>query len=244
MLMLSTMKGPEIWGWYGAAHKLIDFTNVIPTVLMIATFPTFARISLSFDRQLSVLYTRGFKILFLLAIPMIPGIIFLAGPIISVYYGKEFIPAAAALELLGITAAFLFINIFTAGLYGATNNQKKLVLIQVMGLCLNAFLNYMFIPKMEHVGAALATVITEGIVLLITLMYAFSRITKLDDKKFILHALFASALMSGVLVLVHSMPLLLMVVIGITVYFAILFFLKTITLQDFINIKKDKLNNR
>jgi O-antigen/teichoic acid export membrane protein len=60
-LMLSFMKGQDVLGWYSAAHKLVDFTNVIPTVLMIATFPALSRSSIGIGEQLDRMFTRGFN---------------------------------------------------------------------------------------------------------------------------------------------------------------------------------------
>jgi O-antigen/teichoic acid export membrane protein len=242
LMMLSVFKpdNPEIWGWYGAAHRLIDFTNFIPNVLMIAAFPALARYSGSVDENFHRLLTKGFKYLVLLAIPMIPGVIFLSEPIIRLYYGNEFLPAVPALQLLACTAGILFVNIFATTVYGASNNQKKLVFIQVMGLCLNAALNFFLIPRSAHVGAALAAVITESFVMLITLAYAFAKITRLTEKAFIPQALVATLVMTGALFFFRQTNIWLAVSASIAIYFAILFALKTVTLDEFLALKKQR----
>ena len=237
MVMLSLMKGPSVWGWYSAAHKLIDFTNVIPTVFMVATFPTLSRLSVMGDLELSRLFTRGFKYLLLLAIPLVPGIILLSRPIITLVYGHEYLNAIPALRILSVTAALLFISIFSAGLYGATNNQLKLVLIQLFGLVLNAGLNYLLIPKLAHVGAAIATVVTESLVLTVTLIYIFRKITSLSEKRFIADAFAATAVMTTILYFFRNGPVFLAVSIAIVIYFSILLGLKTIRIQDLLSFK-------
>jgi O-antigen/teichoic acid export membrane protein len=238
MLMLSVMKSPEVWGWYAAAHKLIDFTNVVPTVLMIATFPAFARVSGQFQDVLPRMFTRGFKYLFILAIPIVPGIYLLSEQIILLVNGAEFVNAVPALKVLSFTAAILFINIFAAGLFGATNNQGKLVIFQIIGLALNAGINLVLIPRYSHVGAALSTVATEFVVLVITLVYTFKKLVKLTEKKFIVQVLLAAFLMTLFLFVLKDLPLMIVVAAAIAIYFSILFFLKTITLSEILNFRR------
>ncbi len=240
MLMLSLMKSPDVWGWYAAAHKLIDFTNIVPNILMIATFPTLARFSVSVNDELSPLFTRGFKYLLILAVPLIPGIILLSRPIILLINGEEFLNAVPALQVLSFTAAILFINIFAAGLYGATNNQGKLVIIQILGLAMNASMNYMLIPQYAHVGAAVATVITEAVVMVITLVYALKKIVRLQEKSFIAKAVAAALAMTTMLYLLRNLNLLVLVFAGIVVYFIVLFAFKTISMQEILSFRRTR----
>ena len=238
MVMLSLLKGPDYWGYYAAAHKLIDFTNVVPTVLMIATFPALSRASVVFSGELNWVFTRGFKWLLLLAIPMVPGVLLLANPIIVGFYGAAYAPSVPALQVLGCTAAVLFLNIFTAGVFGATNNQGKLVVIQICGLGLSATLNYLLIPGYAHVGSSIASLVTESVVLMATLVLAFKRIVHLSERRFILDAAIAALMMSGVIYGVRTLPVGLVAGIGAVVYFAILFAFKTITWQEIWQFKK------
>ncbi len=241
MVMLSVMKGPQVWGWYSAAHKLVDFTNVVPTILMIATFPAFSRYSSSASTELNALFTRGFKYLLLLGIPLIPGVMLLAKPMILTIYGSQYINAVPSLRLFGWTAAILFVNIFAAGLYGATNHQGKLAIIQVIGLILNVSFNLFLIPKLAHVGAALSTVLTEAIVLLITLTFAFRKIVRLTEKRFMADILLATVLMSGLILPLRQADVFVVVLVAMTVYFGVLFLRKTIRIEELLQFKKKKV---
>ena len=240
MLMLSFMKSAEVWGWYAAAHKLIDFTNVIPNVLMIAMYPTLARFSVNDKSQVSALFTRGFKLLLILAIPMIPAIFISSNLLIRVVNGPEFMNAVPALQTLSFTAGILFLNIYAAGLYGATNNQGKLVVIQIVGLALNAILNYLFIPNYAHVGAAFSTVITESLVLCITLVFAFTKITRLSEKKFLFQVLIAATVMMLGYFLLCNIHMYLALVIGLAVYFGLLFLMKTLTMHELLFFRQSQ----
>ncbi len=237
MVMLSMLKGAEYWGWYSAAHRLVDFTNVVPTVLMIATFPALSRTAGVFSQELNRVFTRGFKMLLLLAVPMVPGVLLLSQPIIVVFYGQEFAPAVPALQILGCTAAVLFLNIYTAGVFGATNNQGKLVLIQIGGLALSATLNYLLIPHWGHVGSSMASFATESVVLTATLILAFKRIVRLTEIRFLRDAVLAATLMTVLIYLLRAWSVWLVVGCAVVVYFSVLFALRTISWQELAQLK-------
>ncbi|HNY90125.1 MAG TPA: flippase [bacterium] len=240
MVMLSLMKGPDYWGYYAAAHKLIDLSNVVPTVLMIATFPAMARAATPFADHLNQVFTRGFKWLLLLAIPIVPGVLLLARPVVLGFYGAAYAPSIPALQILGCTAAVLFLNIFTAGAFGATNHQGRLVIIQIGGLVVSASLNWLLIPRYAHVGSSIASLVTESAVLTATLILAFRRIVRLTGLVFIRDGVIAAAVMSLGLLLLRSLPPLPLAGIGAALYFAILFALKTITWQEIWQFKRAK----
>ncbi len=243
MLMLSMFKGAEYWGWYSAAHRLIDFTNMVPTVLMIATFPALSRSAGVFADELNRIFTRGFKWLLFLAVPMIPGVLLLSRPIIVLFYGQAFAPAVPALQILGCTAAVLFLNIYTAGVFGATNNQGKLVFIQIGGLVLSATLNYLLIPRWAHVGSSMASLITESVVLTVTLFVAFHRVVRLTEIRFLRDAVIAAALMSLVVYLLRDGQVWAVAGVAVAVYFGMLFILGAISCQEIAQMK-NRLRNR
>lgn len=238
MLMLSVLKSPDVWGWYAAAHKLIDFTNVVPNVVMIATFPTLARYSLNREKRMDELFARGLKYLLILAVPLVPSIFMLSRPIILLINGPEFVYAIPALRVFSFTAAILFLNIFAAGLFGATNNQGKLVLIQIIGLSMNAGLNYLLIPDYAHVGAAYATVMTETVVLAITMAYVLKNIITLPNFRFFYQIALAGAAMVVVLITTRNASVYFALISAFAVYCATLLALKTITFREIVGLKR------
>ena len=240
MVMLSVMKAPEVWGWYSAAHRLLNFTNEIPLILMVATFPRFSRDSVASKDELSRVFTIGFKYMLILAIPLVPGVIILAEKIILFFSGDEFVNAIPALQILGVDAGLLFLNIFLAGLFGATNNQNKLVVIQILGLFTNVLLNLLLIPRHAHVGASVATVVTESVVFGCTFIYAITRIVKLNKTTFLPKSIISALLMVGVLLLLREVHVLICVVCAVAVYFGALLALRGVSIREIIDLKSFK----
>lgn len=236
MIMLSVMKEPEVWSWYAAAHRLLNFTNQVPLVFMVAVFPRLSVESMASKDELSRIFTKGFKYLLILALPLVPGVIILAERIMLFFSGEEFVNAVPALQILAVDAGLLFLNIFLAGLFGATNNQNKLVVIQIGGLITNVVLNLLLIPGYAHVGAAYATVVTEGIVFLACFGYARSKLIRLQELSFLPKSLFAAAAMVGLLLLLGEVHVVLAVICALVLYFGLLLLLRGIKVEEIVDI--------
>ena len=230
------MKEPEVWSWYSAAHRLLNFTNQVPLVFMVAMFPRLSRESIASKDELSRIFTKGFKYLLILAIPLVPGIIIIADKIILFFSGDEFINAIPALKILAVDAGLLFLNIFLAGLFGATNNQNKLVYIQILGLAINVILNLILIPPYAHIGASYATVFTEIVVLIICLTYAVTHIIKLRNLSFLPFSIFATVVMISVLFLLKEVNVFLTIICSLSVYFGILFISGGIRFSEIVDL--------
>lgn len=178
VVMLSMMQSVAVVGWYSAAYKLLAFTNVVPNIAATVLFPRLSVYSKAGREQLSELFGQAILYLSALAVPMIPGGILLAPGIIHTVFGAEYVQAVPALQILVVAAGILFLNIFLASLYGAANFQTKLVGIQTLGLILNVGLNWILIPRFAHLGAAAATVATEGTIFVVTITLAVRRIAR------------------------------------------------------------------
>ena len=133
-------------------------------------------------------------------------------------------------------AGLLFLNIFIAGLYGATNNQNKLVVFQIIGLCTNVLLNLLLIPKLAHVGASYATVVTESVVFLICTVYAVRRIIRFTEFSFIPRSLVSVAAMVAVLFLLQRTSIFVLIFVGAAVYIGLLFLLGAIKIEEIIDL--------
>ncbi|MDZ7270246.1 MAG: flippase [candidate division KSB1 bacterium] len=232
MLMLSVMKPPEVWGWYAAAHRLLNFTNQVPLVFMIAMFPRMSHESLVSREELSRIFAKGFKYMLVLALPMIAGVIALADKIILFFSGPGFANAVPALKVLAVDAGLLFPNILLAGLLGASNHQNFLVAVQACGLFANAALNYALIPRYAHVGAAYATVATELLVLVVCLTFACRRIVTLRGFGYLPKAIVGTAVMVAVVLALRGFHLLVAAAGAALVYLALLFVTRAVAVEE------------
>jgi len=238
IVLLSIMKSAEVVGWFSAAFKLLRVTNVIPTVLTISLFPALSREVIQSKERFTELFTKGFKYLLFLALPLIIGTTILAKNIALMVFGDEFFNSIIVLRILVWAAGLLFFNIFFAGLYNASNNQKKLVLIQSMGLIINIGLNLLLIPRYAYVGAAIATVITEAVIFISCFFMAYQRIARLQEIFFIVKTLGATCVMLIFLLAFKNSNLFAVIVGSVGLYFLILYLFKGFTLQEVLLLRK------
>jgi O-antigen/teichoic acid export membrane protein len=223
ILMLTAMTSASDVGLYAAAYKLLSLTNLVPMILVTALFPALSREAVLGSAEAARIFTKGLKYLTFLALPLIAGAMVLAEELVVFMFGAEFQKAAPALQILSWVSGILFVNIFLATLLTAANHQKKLVYVQICGLITNISLNLILIPKYSFVGAALATLATEGLVLTLCLLFAMIRITRLLELSFIPKALLATAGMIAFCQFAREYNFLLVLAGATVVYFVLLY---------------------
>lgn len=244
MVMLSLMKPPEVWGWYAAAHRLLNFTNQVPLVFMIALFPRLSHESVASKEELSRIFAKGLKYLVILALPMVAGVIILAEKIILFFSGPGFGNAVPALKVLAVDAGLVFPNILLAGLFGASNHQNRLVAVQATGLAANTLLNYLLIPRYAHVGAAYATVGTEVIVLGVCLSFACRKIVVVRGFGYLPKAVGATAVMGACVWALRGQHVLVAAAAGALVYGVLLLVTRALAVQEVVDLRLFRRNGR
>ena len=175
IIMLSKMGGMDDIGYYSAAYRILLVTRIFPTILATAFLPQFSSRHAD-TKKLSMLFSEGTGYLFLIIIPLIPGAFYLADPIITFICGNDFAPGGSALRILSLATGAQMLNIFFVPLYIALNEQRKIVHFQIVGLILNIVLNLILIPRLSFLGAAVATVATEAIILLLIFLWIRKRL--------------------------------------------------------------------
>ena len=181
ILMLSKMVSDKDIGYYGAAYRVLAVTRIFPTILVTAFLPQLSAHHKD-KKQLSAFFTEGVGYLFLIIFPLVPAVVVLAEPIMYFICGADFMTGgdaalgANALRILAFAVAAQILNIFFVPLYVATNNQKKIVHFQIVGLVVNIGLNLVLIPVLSIVGAAIATVATEMCIFLLIFYWMRKRL--------------------------------------------------------------------
>jgi O-antigen/teichoic acid export membrane protein len=86
-----------------------------------------------------------------------------AEPIVRLLYGDRFAPAAGATRLLVVGAALMSLIVLGIFLLTSAGKQRLYPGIALLGLVLNVGLNLVLIPKMSYDGAAVSTVVTWAV---------------------------------------------------------------------------------
>ena len=243
-------------GYYEQAQKIVKAGLMVVNALQIVMNSRIANAYANRDKkEVHDCLEKSFKFVWLLALPMMFGLIGIATKFVPWYYGKGFdgvtgilmmtSPILIAIGLNGITGIQYLVQV------GKQNVFTKSVIV---GCLVNVLCNLLFIPSYGGIGAAIASVLAEFCIFLYQMKYFkkefnFFQIIRISIKNVI----------SGIVMLISVMILtnyltvsiwntLIEVVLGGIVYVGLLLLLKdefliSLVKQIYLSIKRvgDKL---
>lgn len=239
-IMLSVMIGMEVVGWYSAAYRLILVTLFIPNAVNMAIFPVMSRFYKSSKDSLNLINERYFKYMIMLGIPLGAGTTILADKIILLVFGLRFEPSIIALQILIWTIVLTFAGASSVQLLVSINKQLIITKISIICLLFNFVLNLILIPKFSYVGASVATVLTE----IVMVVYIFLVTYKIGHgipikmvSNDLFKVLFATSIMGISIIFLKDLNLFLLIILGTSIYFLTLYLIKGIGEEDRLIVK-------
>jgi len=167
-VILERIRGSVEVGWYRAPVLVLEGLTLVPRILGYALIPTMAALHARSPGAVTALYRRGSKYLALAGLPIGAFGLLASGPFMGMLFGEAYGPSAAASRILLPAAAFMFLSNFGETALACVNRWRAIVLISTAALALNVALNLAWIPAFGYVGAAWATLVTEGLYFLST----------------------------------------------------------------------------
>ncbi|MCK5044564.1 flippase [Candidatus Parcubacteria bacterium] len=154
-------------GWYNAAYRII-FVALIPMGLISGSFyPVLSKFFKESKEKLQKIWDFQLQLMILFSLPLVVGGIVLAPRIIHSFYPSDFSPSILTFQILIVMAGLIFLYRPFFDVMIASNQQKKTFWITLLGSLANISLNLFLIPEYGLYGAALATVATCMLTLLI-----------------------------------------------------------------------------
>jgi O-antigen/teichoic acid export membrane protein len=176
-LILSLLKDSREVGLYGVSYKVLETTLFAGAFLTSAIVPILSKdIKENLDRA-SRLVKNALEALIALAMPIVCYILVAPKEIIRFLSTEEFTVASRALQVLGVAIAFIYINILLGQILVAADRRKALVVSSISVFSFNVILNLVLIPDLSYLGAAITTLASEIIILIINL-YLGNRVIK------------------------------------------------------------------
>jgi len=164
-LLLQWIKGAYLVGLYGAAIRFKEAFAIALAAIMRATFPEMARAYREGYKHLRSLCIRMMVVLSCGFVPVGGALALFAPRIIGKIFGAGYLEATPALRLLMLSTALIYLNNPLFFMIIAGGRQKELVRFFAGGVVLNVVLNLILIPGFGIVGAACASLATEGFIL-------------------------------------------------------------------------------
>ncbi len=220
-------------GWYNAAAKVAAVTSVPMILISQSFYPVLSKFFKESKEKLQRIWNYQMELMIILAVPIVVGGITLASKIIDFIYDPSYNRSILAFQILVVMAGLVFLCHPFNQLLIAVNQQKKFFWISLIGAIVNITLNLILIPRYSLYGAAITTVITYFILLILFIIFT-KRFTPINPLKVKFLGIGFLSLFSGlVMYFVISLPkiynlnVLISVLVGALIYFATLLILRT-----------------
>ena len=186
--LLTLFKGDKITGIYSISTKIYTIIKQFMNAVIGVVLP---RLSLyigenKFD-EYNKLLNKLFHAIIVLILPAMVGVFLLSKEIIYIIAGEEFVSGYVSLQILAIALGLAVMSFFFVSSIMIVNKLEKYCLISTLIAAItNIALNFIFIPKWSLNGAAMTTVMSEFIVLILSIWFSREKY-KLDIsiKKFL-----------------------------------------------------------
>ncbi|KHD35738.1 hypothetical protein NL50_12280 [Clostridium acetobutylicum] len=244
-LMLGFMRSDYEIGIYNSVYKIVNVFIMIATLLFTPIYPLLIKYyNLKAIDKLNSLINNLRKIIYIFSIPLVFAAFILKREIINTIYGTKYYGAYGVFTILIIYVAVLYIREIYGYALSAWNLQKKYMNIVLISSAYNVISNVIFIRRFGIQGAAVNTLVSEIINLILMFRAGNSKVKIGYRSFFVIKILLCSILMSIVITLfkILTSNAIILSLIGICVYFVLLFISKVITISEIKNnllVKED-----
>ena len=176
-------------GYYEQSEKILKVSMSIITALGAVMLPrnTHEFASGNHEKLKNNIYTSA-GVIFMLGMPLTMGLVAISENLIPWFLGEEFSKCIIYLRFFSpLVILFGLDNVFGIQYLITTNNDKKYSIAIITGTIINILLNLLLIPKFWGLGAIIASIIAEIIIVLIMYLsikqeISFARILYLSYK--------------------------------------------------------------
>lgn len=169
-IMLHTLVGFEEVGFYNAAYRILDSSQIIAGSFFGTLYPAFSRLNKISRREMLDLKKQATKILIPIGLLISVSFILFSKPLITKLFGDNYYPSANILSILSIGIVFNFYYVVFTSIFAVIDKQMLVTYFGLAILSVNVILNALLIPRYGGAGAALSTVLCEIIMALIVFM--------------------------------------------------------------------------
>ncbi|MBU0613463.1 flippase [Patescibacteria group bacterium] len=178
VLMLSIMKNDQVTGLYSSAYDLLFAFIFIPTIMNAAVFPRISFLAKNaYERFKNLAFTLQ-KYFLVVSIPLSIGLYFSSDFLIDLIYGSEFSNATALFQVMTIALIFVFLNHIYGSIFNAVDKQHIFTIFAGVCMVFNVTMNFILIPLLAAKGAAIATISTELLLTILSIMGIYKYIGK------------------------------------------------------------------
>jgi O-antigen/teichoic acid export membrane protein len=163
-------------GVYAAMCKILENASFVPVAVMTTLFPIMAGLYPANPERLRRILQVAIDYLTMISLGALALTIAASGPIVELLFGADYASGATILPILFASFIPICIGNVAGNMVIATDLQKRYIWFAALGLLLNAPLNLLLIPHYGVEASAWITLLTEVVVVSLTLVAVLRRI--------------------------------------------------------------------
>lgn len=173
--MLPEGVGASEAGIYASAFRLLDALVMIAYLFSVILLPLFSKM-LKNKENITPIVKSSFSLLFLFSVTSVVLLELFRMPVLDLLYREHVAESAAVFRFLiagiiPISFTYIFGTMLTAN-----GNMKLLNITAIAGIVVNLAVNLLLIPRLQAVGAAVASLSTQSVVALLQVAIAIRQL--------------------------------------------------------------------
>lgn len=184
-IILKNIKGYSALGGYESAMQMIAILALFLDQINRMGFPAVARITKEgVDRRTKIKGLAKY-VLMMLSVSVPSAVLFILFPkkLLGIFFSDEYLSAAPALRILGLYIIVLALAPVAYQYIISINKNKAYLFNVLIGGTISIVLCYSLIPKMSDVGAALALLISHGLIVILNWAVVFRDLKSCREKE-------------------------------------------------------------
>jgi len=217
LILLRVFRTSAHVGYYAAAYALIGFLANLSLAYGLSLLPTLTRLGREGEERRSVFQT-AYAQAFAVGLPVAAGAALLAGPIIQLVFGAEYAESALPLAIVIWSIPLGTARDINVAALLSLGEEGKVLRLTAIAATTNLILNLALIPPLGIPGAAVATLITEFLRMLLAARFATEFGFRTPGASRFWRAVLASGVMAAVVYVVRPQGLAVAIPAGAFVY--------------------------
>ena len=221
-------------GYYEQGQKIVKILLTVITAVGTVMMPRIANCYAEGNKEAIKSYMKKtFSFVFLLAFPLMFGIIAVANNFVPLFFGHGYDKVVPVMSILSLITLFISMsNVTGTQFLLSTKRQKEFTISVVVGAIINFILNFILIKCYKSNGAAVATVIAELSVTTVQFYFVRKDFELKEIFKSSINYIISSVIMMMVCIFIDKVMIgrmtviLTQVIAGAITYFGILFVLR------------------
>lgn len=239
VVMLTNMVGNYATGIYNATYKLITILTVFYSVYGAVIYPVMSKFYKNDEKLLLISFEKSIKYLMMIIIPLSFATIFYSHDIIYLIYGNKYNQASSVLSILIWTMCLLLISGPCNNLLNASHEELSVTKIYTLAAIFNIILNMFLIPYLSYNGAAITTVLSDLLIVILQ-FYIIYKLGYNPNKKlyFDLGKIIIGSLVLAIALYFLNLNMWIAIPVGIIIYLISVYSLKLFDDDDKYVIKE------